>query len=106
MSGIACTANPKIAMTAQAAFLVLCRLLAWRAIVYGQLEFITAAMLGRHVPKLPSKVIQLGGGSRELFYYPKDTQQVTIVGEAINAGMHCVHCQIVQRRPAACNYMG
>ncbi len=31
-------------------------------------------------------MIQLGGGTRELFYYPKDTIMVTAVGEKLNKG--------------------
>jgi hypothetical protein len=31
-------------------------------------------------------VIQLGGGTRELYYYPKNTMTVIIVGENVNKG--------------------
>lgn len=35
-----------------------------------------------------SKVIQLGGGTRELYYYPKDVMTVINVGEKANKGEH------------------
>ena len=31
-------------------------------------------------------VLQLGGGTRELYYYPKNTLQVTVVGDNVNLG--------------------
>lgn len=50
---------------------------ALRAYCYGQAEYVTAAMLSRNLPKGGSaRIIQLGGGTRELFYYPKSTVQV------------------------------
>ncbi|GIL52380.1 hypothetical protein Vafri_8267, partial [Volvox africanus] len=62
---------------------------AWRFALYGQLEYITAAMLTNYVPKGEPgpRVIQLQGGTRELYYYPKSTVQVTVVGENINKGL-------------------
>ncbi|GIL79577.1 hypothetical protein Vretifemale_8899 [Volvox reticuliferus] len=62
---------------------------AWRFAVYGQLEYITAAMLTNYVPKGEPgpRVIQLQGSTRELYYYPKSTLQVTVVGENINKGL-------------------
>lgn len=35
-------------------------------------------------------VIQLGGGTRELYYYPKDTMTVINVGENVNKGKSLV----------------
>lgn len=35
-------------------------------------------------------VMQLGGGTRELYYYPKDTMLVINVGENVNKGMQQV----------------
>lgn len=32
-------------------------------------------------------MIQLGGGTRELYYYPKDTMTVINVGENVNKGV-------------------
>ncbi|GFR49352.1 hypothetical protein Agub_g11376, partial [Astrephomene gubernaculifera] len=62
---------------------------AWKFATYGQLEYITAAMLTNHVPKGDPgpRVIQIQGGSRELYYYPKSTVQVTVVGEQLNKGL-------------------
>eukprot|EP00878_Enallax_costatus_P021692 GHUV01022982.1.p1 GENE.GHUV01022982.1~~GHUV01022982.1.p1 ORF type:complete len:237 (+),score=40.12 GHUV01022982.1:867-1577(+) len=56
--------------------------------LYSQLEYITASMLTKYVPKGGggATVLQLGGGTRELYYYPKDTKLVTNVGEKINKG--------------------
>ncbi|GAX85089.1 hypothetical protein CEUSTIGMA_g12509.t1 [Chlamydomonas eustigma] len=57
--------------------------------LYTQLEYITASMLSRHVPRTDkgANVIQVGGGSKELYYYPKNTMQVTIVGDGINKSL-------------------
>ncbi|GLC40848.1 hypothetical protein PLESTB_000016200 [Pleodorina starrii] len=62
---------------------------AWKFTLYGQLEYITASMLTNYVPKgQPGpRVIQLQGGTRELYYYPKSTVQVTVVGENVNKGL-------------------
>lgn len=54
--------------------------------LYSQIEYITAAMLSRHVPA-QSSVIQVGGGTKELFYYPKSTEKVVVVGENVNKGL-------------------
>jgi hypothetical protein len=37
-------------------------------------------------------VIQLGGGTRELYYYPKNTMTVINVGENVNKGETCMLC--------------
>ncbi|KAF6259010.1 hypothetical protein COO60DRAFT_1060647 [Scenedesmus sp. NREL 46B-D3] len=57
--------------------------------LYSQLEYITAAMLSKYVPKAGkgATVIQLGGGTRELYYYPKNTMIVINVGENVNKGL-------------------
>ncbi len=49
--------------------------------IYSQLEYITAAMLTQHVPRDGNGaiVVQIGGGSKELFYYPKNTLQVRLL---------------------------
>ncbi|KAG2485966.1 hypothetical protein HYH03_015292 [Edaphochlamys debaryana] len=60
---------------------------AWKFATYSQLEFITAAMLTNQVPKNKPTVIQLQGGTRELFYYPKSLLQVTVVGESMNKSL-------------------
>jgi hypothetical protein len=53
-------------------------------------------MLSKYVPNGVStgvRVIQLGGGTRELYYYPKDVVLVTNVGEKVNKGkVHCSPC--------------
>eukprot|EP00884_Botryococcus_braunii_P005786 jgi/Botrbrau1/15208/Bobra.0149s0067.1 len=51
-----------------------------------QLDFVKASMLTNWVPKKEARVLQLGGGIGELFYYPKDTVLVTAVGEQVNTG--------------------
>lgn len=46
-------------------------------------------MLSKYVPSSGStgaRVIQLGGGTRELYYYPKDVVLVVNVGEKVNKG--------------------
>ena len=51
----------------------------WMFYLYSQLEYITAAMLTRHVPREGNgaNVIQIGGGTKEIFYYPRNTLQVS-----------------------------
>lgn len=66
------------------------RAAALRFYLYSQLEVITAKMLGKYVPSggpTGARVIQLGGGTRELYYYPKDIVLVTNVGEKVNKGV-------------------
>ncbi|PNH04320.1 hypothetical protein TSOC_009521, partial [Tetrabaena socialis] len=60
---------------------------AWKVVNYGQLEYITASMLSNYVPKSEPRVIQLRGGTRELYYYPKSVVQVTVVGEGLNKSL-------------------
>jgi len=64
-------------------------LAAWFFYLYSQLEYITASMLTRHVPRggNGASVIQVGGSTKDLFYYPKDTLQVSVVGEDVNKGL-------------------
>lgn len=38
---------------------------------YSQIEYITAAMLARHIKAGGARVLQLGGSTRDLYYYPK-----------------------------------
>ncbi|KAL3162587.1 hypothetical protein ABBQ38_008636 [Trebouxia sp. C0009 RCD-2024] len=54
---------------------------------YGRLQYITAAMLGRWVPKGGVRVIQIGGGTRDLYYYPKDTILVTAISPKLKKGL-------------------
>lgn len=62
--------------------------------LYSQLEYVTAAMLGKFVPRggAGATVVQLGGGTRELYYYPKDTSTVICVGEQLNKGAKTAFC--------------
>lgn len=61
--------------------------LAWRATLYGQLEYIKAALLSNWVPKGGAVVLLSGGGTRDLYYMPKDTVKVTYVGEGLKKGL-------------------
>jgi len=60
-----------------------------RFVLYSQLEYITAAMLTQYVPRegRGAVVLQCGGGTRELYYYPKNCLQVTVVGEGVNKSL-------------------
>jgi len=88
---VATTADVGIPSGAAAAAVILPLLgfAAYRTVTYGKLEYITAAMLTNHVPRggNGAVVIQAGGGTRELYYYPKDTRQVTVVGVDINRSL-------------------
>lgn len=35
-----------------------------------------------------ARVLQLGGGTRELFYYPRETVLVTAIGDRMDAGVN------------------
>ncbi|KAI3423425.1 hypothetical protein D9Q98_010641 [Chlorella vulgaris] len=52
---------------------------------YSRLEYVTAAMLSRHVKRGGARVLQLGGSTRDLFYYPEGTLQVTVGGPQVGA---------------------
>ena len=45
---------------------------------YSQLEVVRTAMLSRHVKNGGANVLQLGGTTRDLYYYPPKTLSVTI----------------------------
>lgn len=45
---------------------------------YSQLEIVRTAMLSRHVKNGGAKVLQLGGTTRDLFYYPAKTLSVSV----------------------------
>jgi hypothetical protein len=49
---------------------------ALRSYCYAQVTFVTAAMLSKNLPKSDLRIIQIGGGIRELYYYPSSTVQV------------------------------
>lgn len=59
----------------------------YRFYLYTQLEYITAAMLTNNVPKGGANVLQMGGGTRELYYYPKDINRLVNVGEKANKSL-------------------
>lgn len=60
---------------------------AGRVYAYSQLEFVVAAMLTNNVPKGGGTVLQLGGGSRELYYYPRDLRALYVLGAAQAKGL-------------------
>lgn len=45
---------------------------------YSQLEVVRTKMLGRYVARNESRVLQLGGTTRDLYYYPKGVVQVIV----------------------------
>lgn len=54
---------------------------------YSQLEVVRTGMLSRHVKATGARVLQLGGSTRDLFYYPSGTLQVTAAAEDIKEGL-------------------
>jgi SAM-dependent methyltransferase len=54
---------------------------------YSQLEVVRTAMLSRHVKNGGAKVLQLGGTTRDLYYYPPKTVKVTVNGLGIRRGL-------------------
>ncbi|CAM6107359.1 unnamed protein product [Calypogeia fissa] len=58
---------------------------ALRTFVYFRMEYIIAAMLGRHVPRGGAKVAELNTrGGKNLYYYPADIAQVVAVSTTAN----------------------
>ena len=51
------------------------------------MEVIRSAMLTRHVSTGGAKVLQLGGTTRDLFYYPKGTVQITAASPDLTVGI-------------------
>lgn len=49
-----------------------------KTIAYSQLEVVRTKMLGRYVARNKCKVLQLGGTTRDLFYYPKGVVQIVV----------------------------
>ena len=43
-------------------------------------------MLGRHVRAGGARVLQLGGTTRDIYYYPQGTVEVAVAGPGTNAG--------------------
>lgn len=50
-----------------------------RAATYARLQYVLAALLGRRIPTTVTTVLQLGGSTRDLYYYPNSVQRVTVV---------------------------
>jgi len=54
---------------------------------YSQLEVVRTAMLSRHVKNGGAKVLQLGGTTRDLYYYPSKTLAVTVNDPNLSIGL-------------------
>lgn len=65
----------------------MCSFAAVKFISYSQLEVARTALLTRHVPKNGATVLQLGGTTRDLFYYPTGTVRVTVAGKNLAKGL-------------------
>lgn len=63
------------------------RVLAAKFAAYSQLEVVRTGMLSRHVKAKDARVLQLGGTTRDLFYYPNGTVQVTAAEENLKDGL-------------------
>ncbi|KAK3268065.1 hypothetical protein CYMTET_23410 [Cymbomonas tetramitiformis] len=60
----------------------------FRGYVYSRLQYITASMLTRHVPRGGAEVLEIGiGGGKNLYYYPSDVVQVTGVDPDVNENL-------------------
>ncbi len=68
-------------------FYLVYRVVAAKFAAYSQLEVVRTGMLSRHVKAKDARVLQLGGTTRDLFYYPNGTVQVTIAAEDIKEGL-------------------
>lgn len=56
-------------------------------IAYSQLELLRTTFLSRYVRPNGAKVLQIGGSTRDLYYYPRGTVQVTAGGKNITPGL-------------------
>lgn len=65
----------------------MCRVAAAKFAAYSQVEVVRASMLSRHVKAGGAKVLQLGGSTKDIFYYPEGTVQVAVLGPEVNAGL-------------------
>ena len=59
-----------------------------KAVAYAQLEVVRTAMLSRHVSPNGAKVLQLGGTTRDIFYYPAGTTKVNVNGPQITPSLY------------------
>ncbi len=58
-----------------------------KVMAYSQLEVVRTAMLSRHVKQGNAKVLQLGGTTRDLYYYPTGTVKITVNDLGIKKGL-------------------
>ena len=58
-----------------------------KVMAYSQLEVVRTAMLSRHVKQGNAKVLQLGGTTRDMYYYPTGTVKITVNDLGINKGL-------------------
>ena len=66
-------------------------LLAARLYSGTQITYVTAAMLSRSLPRSDLRIVQVGGGVKELYYYPSTTIQVRATHECnVNLGSSCI----------------
>ena len=54
---------------------------------YSQLEVVRTAMLSRHVKNGGATVLQLGGTTRDVYYYPSKTVKITVNEQGLNRGL-------------------
>jgi len=59
-----------------------------KIIAYSQLEVVRTKMLGRYVARNKSRVLQLGGTTRDLFYYPKGVIQVIVNAPNVTSSLY------------------
>lgn len=64
----------------------------------SQITYVTAAMLSRNLPNAESRIVQVGGGVRELYYYPNKTVQVCTFPPCV--GVSTWGRALAQRQPA------
>lgn len=60
---------------------------AWRFAVYSRREYIVAATMGKYVPKGGARVLQVNGSTRDMYYYPKGTVSVKVVGPSVRPAL-------------------
>jgi 2-polyprenyl-3-methyl-5-hydroxy-6-metoxy-1,4-benzoquinol methylase len=51
------------------------------------MEVVRAGMLSRHVKPGGAKVLQLGGTTKDVYYYPKGTTQITVMAPDVSVGL-------------------
>lgn len=78
---------PMWAFALGGAALVAAPVVAARLTAYSKLQYVTAALLTNRVPRGGARILQLGGSTKDLYYYPSDAVQVTVVVPGANAGL-------------------